>query len=350
MSPRYLVSRGGALTALVAVVSLASVPVSGQAPTAAKKSTAPTAATKTWNPPRLPDGQPDLEGVWDFSTLTPLQRPGKFESQDVLGDEDREQLQQQLQQTQATIRDPNAPTPPADAFGSYDAFWAEQAKTFTNRTSLIVDPADGRIPSMTPAAQQLRAASAAKAAAQERSGIYDTWEDLPPYTRCISRPFPRISHAYNHGVQVVQAPGQVMIFYESMHDARIIPTDGRPHPAQNMPQWNGTSRGRWQGNTLVVETINFTDKSDFQGLPQGKMRMVERFTRVDADTITYEVTMDDPTTWVRPWTLVLPWHKADDYGMFEFACHEGNIQMSTIMKGAREKERAAAAEAAKNGR
>jgi hypothetical protein len=326
------------------------VSLAGQAPTAAKPSAASTAATKKWNPPRLPDGQPDLEGVWDFSTLTPLQRPGQFEGQDVLGEEEREQLQQQVQQRQAVISDPNAPTPPADAFGSYDAFWAEQAKTFTDRTSLIVDPPDGRIPPMLPAAQQLRAARAKKADAQDKSGIYDTWEDLPPYTRCISRPFPRISHAYNLGVQVVQAPGQVMIYYESMHDARVIPTDGRPHLAQNMRQWNGTSRGRWEGNTLVVETINFSEKSDFQGVPQDKMRMTERFTRVAPNTLNYEVTIEDPTTWTKPWTFVLPWNKADDYGMFEFACAEGNIQMSTIMRGAREKEKVLAAEGAKSGR
>jgi hypothetical protein len=267
----------------------------------------------------------------------------------VLADEDREQLAQQVEQRQSVISDPNAPTPPADAFGSYDAFWAEQAKTFTNRTSLIVDPPDGRLPPMVPAAQQLRKTRATKADAQDRSGIYDTWEDLPPYTRCISRPFPRISHAYNLGVQVVQAPGQVMLFYESMHDARIIPTDGRPQPA-NMPQWNGTSRGRWEGNTLVIETINFTDKNDFQGVPQGKMRMVERLTRVAPDTLNYEVTVEDPTTWTKPWTFLLPWQKADDYGMFEFACAEGNIQMSTIMRGAREKEKVLAAEGAKSGR
>jgi hypothetical protein len=159
---------------------------------------------------------------------------------------------------------------------------------------------------------------------------------------------PRIGQAYNHGVMILQTPASVAIFYESMHDVRIVPLDGRPHLHSSIRQWNGDARGRWEGNTLVVDWTNFTEKQEFAGAPQGTMRFTERFTKVDANTINYEVTVTDSATWTRPWTFVLPW-RADDPNyqkpedLYEYACHEGNYRMmENSLKGTRALKRAQA--------
>ena len=161
--------------------------------------------------------------------------------------------------------------------------------------------------------------------------MYNSWTDHPSYTRCISRPMPRIGQSYNHGMQILQSPGYVVIFYESMHDARIISVDGRPHLDKSIQQWNGDSRGRWEGQTLVIDWTNFTDKQEREGAPQGKMRFIERLTRVDATTINYEVTVDAPEIWTRQWKFLNPWRSDDpNYkspeDLYEFACHEGNYR------------------------
>ena len=146
--------------------------------------------------------------------------------------------------------------------------------------------------------------------------------------------------AYNNNVQLVQTPGYVAILNEMIHEHRIVPLDGRPHIHDDIRQWNGDTRGHWEGNTLVVDTTNFTDTQEFRGVRQGTLHLVERFTRVDATTIDYEVTIDDPTMWTRPWTFLLPWQKDDSYEMFEYACHEGNYSMEGILAGARAQEKA----------
>ena len=302
-----------------------------------------TTIKKSWTLPRLPDGHPDFQGIWNFATATPLQRPGAVGEKDVLGDAELEQLTEQAQKQVAERNDPYAPAQSAcgtaDTVGCHDAVWIETSTRYTGRTSLIVEPADGRIPALTPEAKRLRDARATRMEAQEQSGIFDTWEDLLPLTRCVSRPLPRMTTPYNTAAQIVQAPGYVVIFYEFFHDARVIPTDGRPHISQTIRQWDGDSRGHWEGDTLVVETTNFTDKQDFLGLPQGGVRMVERFTRVDADTLEYKVTIEDPKIWTRPWTYVVPWRNEPKYIIFEYACHEGNIQMANILRGSRVKEK-----------
>jgi hypothetical protein len=332
----------GCLSFLVVIPSSVFGQTSG---TTAQKTTAQKArgAKPTWTLPRLPDGRPDFQGIWNFATATPLQRPGALGEKEVLGDAELEELAEQAKKNVAARNDPYAATQSAcgaaDAVGCHDAVWIETSTRYTGRTSLIVDPPDGRIPELTPAAKRLRDARLAKAEAQERAGIFDSWEDLLPLTRCVSRPLPRMTTPYNTAAQIVQAPGYVVIFYEFFHDARVIPTDVRPHIPGSIRQWDGDSRGHWEGDTLVVETTNFTDEQDFLGLPQGGMRMVERFTRIDAETLEYKVTIENPRVWTKPWTFVVPWHNDPDYVIFEYACHEGNIQMANILRGSRVKEK-----------
>jgi hypothetical protein len=167
-----------------------------------------------------------------------------------------------------------------------------------------------------------------------------SWEELDSYTRCISRVMPRLPQNYNHGTQIVQTPDLIVLRYEQL-DTRLIVMDGRRHLDKKIRHWNGDSRGHWEGDTLVVDTTNFTDKQEFRGIPQGGLHLVERFTRVDADTINYEVTIDDPKMWTRPWKFLLPWRKDDDYRIFEYACHEGNYGIEGILASARADEQAA---------
>ena len=272
-------------------------------------------------------GDPDLQGVYTFATDTPLEAP---------------QALTDIQRAEAAKRAASA----GRGVGAYNSFWtANEKRKSTGRVSLIVDPPDGRIPAFSPRAQKIRAEIDAERKARmvgdPVAELHDTWKDHPPYERCIARPLPRISHAYNHGVQILQSPGQVVIHYESMHDVRVIPVDGRPPLDPRIRQWNGDSRGRWDGGTLVVEWTNFTDKQMFpelaanylRAVPQGNMRFVERFTRVDATTIDYVVTVDDPTSYLTPWTFALQWWRSEDSSyqnpedLYEFACHEGNYRM-----------------------
>ena len=211
------------------------------------------------------------------------------------------------------------------------------------------------IPEMTPEAKKERDKLTAEAAAR-RVGtppyeyvLYDTWSDLPAYTQCVSRPMPRLAQSYNHGIEILQSPGYVVIFYESMHNARIIPLDGSPHLPSNVRLWDGDSRGRWEGNTLVVDWTNFDPRQEARvgGAQQGNVHYIERFTRVDEKTVNETVTVDDPTTWTKTWTYVLPW-RADDKNyqhpedLYEYACHEGNYrQMENALAGSRAIETAA---------
>ena len=282
------------------------------------------------SPARTAWGDPDLQGVYTFATETPLQRPTALASKESYTEAELQQLEKQSQQK----HEENIAT---NEHFSYNALWfvSDQGR-LTGRTSLIVDPENGRMPPLTERGERLRAENAARLAVK-RLGI-KTWEDHSNYDRCLSRPFPRVSQEYNQGVEILQTPKDVTIFYESMHDARIIPLDARPHLDPSLRQWNGDSRGHWEGNTLVVDTTNFTDKqrvddsAPFGGFPQGTMHLIERFTRVDANTIGYVVTVDDPEIWTKPWTFSLPW-RADDPAykgpedLFEYACHEGNYRM-----------------------
>jgi hypothetical protein len=294
----------------------------------------PAAAQQKFTTPRTAWGHPDLQGVYTFATETPLQRPAALADKDHYTQAELQQIEQQLKEK----HDENIAT---NEHFSYNALWfvGDQGRP-TGRTSLIVDPENGRMPPLTERAEKIRAENAARVAARRigKDTLINTWTDHSMYNRCISRPFPRVSQEYNQGVEILQTPQDVTIFYESMHDVRIIPLDGRPHPDPSLRLWNGDSRGHWEGDTLVVETANFTDKqtvndsAPFGGFPQGDMRLTERFTRVDANTIGYVVTVEDPAIWTRPFTLALPW-RADDPAykgpedLFEYACHEGNYRM-----------------------
>jgi hypothetical protein len=282
--------------------------------------------------PRTPDGRPDLEGVWDFRTITPLERPDGLGGKQRLSDEEAVQVEQQAAAA-AVDQAPKAGDP-----GTYNQFWFDRGTKVVGdkRTSLIVDPPDGRVPPLTPEGEKRRTFGGRR---DQPAGP----EDRNVAERCIlgfnSGP-PMEPRAYNNNVQLIQTPGYLVILNEMVHNARIVPLDGRPHV--NVPQWNGDSRGRWDGDTLVVETRNFlgpTSFSERQGATPG-MRLVERFRRVDADTLTYEFTVDDPKTWTRPWTVALPMTKSTDL-IYEYACHEANYAMEGMLKGARLEEKAA---------
>jgi hypothetical protein len=333
----------GALAVVVAVGSLASPSVAGQAgPVAAK-------AEKPWTAPLAPDGHPDLQGVWLSNSATPLERPKALEGRQTLTDAEVAELKERAARLfppdgnndfaagdnlfLTALADPAQYRSPGRTTGGSGEMVERE---FNNRTSLIVDPSDGKIPPLTPEAQQRRAA-AARAVRLPPAGP----EDLRGDVRCITFGTPRVGGNYGAGpysyYQIVQAPGYVVFLTETIHEARIIPLDGRPRLPQNIGQWSGDSRGRWEGKTLVVEAANFSPGGNFMG--SERLHLVERFTRVAADTLDYEVTLDDPTTWTRSWTVAIPL-KESQANIYEFACHEGNLDiMRGILLGARAEEK-----------
>jgi hypothetical protein len=287
-------------------------------------------------PRRTPDGHPDLQGTWDFRTLTPLERPSDLAGKQVLTDEEAAALEQRAAQNRVD-RAPRAGDP-----GTYNQFWFDFGTTVldSKRTSLIVDPADGRLPPLTPPAEK-RAADRTEATRRPASGP----EDRTLWERCLlgfnSGP-PMMPSGYNNNVQLVQTGEYVVILNEMVHDARIVPLGTRPHGTTR--QWMGDSRGRWEGDTLVIETVNFTSQGTgtigLRASVDENLRLVERLTLTGADTLLYEFTVDDPTVWARPWTAAIPMKKTDDR-IYEYACHEGNHGMVGILTGARADEKAA---------
>jgi hypothetical protein len=312
MSQRFLAS-----------ILLATLPLAGQ-------------GAKSWNPPRTPDGQPDLQGIWNNATLTPLERPRELAGKAFFTEQEAAEYEQRvLKDVDADRRDGGGAT---DVNRAYNEFWRDRGRVVpSRRTSLIIDPPDGRVPPLTPEGKD-RAATRAEA---RRLHPADGPEDRSPAERCIAVPNagpPMMPANYNANYQIVQTPGYVVILSEQIHDARVIPLDGRPHIPSNMRQWLGDSRGRWEGNTLVVETTNFTDQTNFQGTGE-KLRLVERFTRSGPNTILYEFTVDDPATFTKPWTAQIPMNKAEG-PIFEYACHEGNYGMAGTLSGFRAQEAA----------
>jgi hypothetical protein len=331
----------GALPIVIAVVSLASVPLAGQAPAAAAK------AGKTWTPPRTPDGQPDLQGTWTNATITPFERPIGLAGKQVLTEEEAAELEKRAAQNRID-------RPPRDGdVGNYNQVWFDSGTKVvsTRQTSLVVDPPDGRVP-VLPAAEAKRDYNLAHNA--------DSYKYMSVWDRCITRGVPggMFPAGYNNAYQIVQSPGYVVIFYEMIHEAHIIPLDPRAHLPQDVRQWNGDSLGRWEGNTLVVDTTNYNGKGwittsaasgRIKGIPQSKaLHVIERFTRVDPDTISYEVTIEDPNMYSKPWKVAFPLHRDENYRIYEYACHEGNQAVENVLRGGRAVDKAAE-EAAKKG-
>ncbi len=278
---------------------------------------------------RTPDGQPDLQGLWTNSTTTPLERPAAMADRAVLTDEEVAALD-----AEAVGRNDRPPRP-GDP-GTYNEFWWERG-TRLKQTSLVVDPPDGRIPAMT-ADGQARAGWA-------RGG--DSWTNRSLAERCITRGAPKRPGGYNNNFLILQTPGYVVMLQEMIHEVRIIPLDGRPHVDEDIRFWMGDSRGRWEGDTLVVETTNFSDQIVFNSFnccpgAGANLRLVEHFTRVDADTIDHRYTVEDPATYAGPWTAAIPMTRLDG-PIYEYACHEGNYGMENLLRGARVQEGAAVA-------
>jgi predicted amidohydrolase YtcJ len=297
--------------------------------------------------PLTPDGFPDLQGIWTNGTMTPLERPADLAGKAFFTREEAAQYEKQVRdRNNGDRRDSNAE---ADLTTGYNDFWWDRGTNIvsTMRTSIIVDPPDGRIPPLTPEAQR----QAAARAEARRLRPADGPEDRSLADRCIARGNtgpPMLPAGYNNNYQIVQTRDHVMILLEMIHDARIIPLDKRPHVPGNVRQWLGDSRGHWEGNTLVVETTNFTGKTNFRGSGEN-LRVVERFTRNDDATLLYQFTVEDPQSFTRPWSGEIPMKKAEG-PIFEYACHEGNYSMVNILSSARAEERAAEEAAAKQRR
>ena len=291
-------------------------------------------------------GDPDLGGVWDYRTMTPLERSADFAAKPVLSDEEAATYERQV-----LARRERRPLAPGSTHAQW---WLDQGTALTDdhRTSLIIDPPDGRIPSLTPEAQEWDAALRGQRPVRARQVVNARAhgpEDLGLSERCLlgySTGPPVVPHAYNNNIQLFQTPDHVVILMEMVHDARIVPLDGRPHLSSDIRQWLGDARGHWEGDTLVVDTTNFTDKTgSFDAnlrQPHGSgetLHLIERFTRTGEHTLLYEFTIDDSTTFTRPFTAVVPM-RAGNGAIYEYACHEGNYAMVNGLTSARNEERA----------
>ena len=330
------------LTVAGALVSLASALEAGQT-RAAGTATSKAGAAKAWAPSLTPDGQPDLQGVWSNHAATPLERPALLEGRQFLTDEEVARMKDRAAQFRRDASD-NAP---GDALFLATLTGQEHYKNpqatellnladeKDNRTSLIIDPPDGKIPPLTPEGQQRQRTRAA--AGNAPAGP----EDLSNFMRCITYGVPRLGgNSTDNGgyFQIFQTAGYFAFLDESAHEARVIPLDGRPHLPPAVRLWNGDSRGRWEGNTLVVDTTNFSAKSLYRGSAEN-LHLVERFTRTSPDVINYEITLEDPTTWRTPWTAVIRLKRSQDK-VYESACHEGNIDIvRDVLAGARADEK-----------
>ena len=293
-----------------------------------------------WKPSRTPDGQPDIQGTWTNATITPFERPASLGDKAFVTDAEAAKLEELA----AERRDADGGPPRAGDVGNYNQVWFDSGERVvsTRRTSLVIDPPDGRVP-LRPEAEK------ARDYAHAHEG--DSFEFMSVWDRCITRGVPggMFPAGYNNAYQIVQTRGYVTIHYEMIHEARIIPIDGRPHLPSSVRSWNGDPRGRWDGNTLVVETTNFNNKGwiatsaatgRIKGIPQTEsLRLVERFTPVDADTLVYEAIVEDPAMYTRTWTVSMPLERNPGYRVYEYACHEGNRAVEGVLRGARAEER-----------
>ena len=319
---------------LVALVSLGGAPAAAQT----------ASVTTEW-------GQPDLRGIWDFRTITPLERPEELADQAFLTEEEAANLEREVvDRNQLLATRPAERTVAADQVdrrddgspGFYNNFWLDRGTRAvgTRRTSLVIDPPNGRVPALTPSGQ----ARADASRAYRREHPADSWLDRTTSDRCLlgfNAGPPLSPGGYNQNLQVFQTPDHVVLLTEMVHTVRVVPLDGRPALGDEFGLWSGDARGHWEGDTLVVETSNFTAARRWRNTTPS-LTLVERFTRVDADTLEYEYTVSDPDTWTSPWTVSIPLRRTE-VPMFEYACHEGNHSMDGILSGQRAEDRAAAA-------
>ena len=313
----------GATVAVITILGMSWVDVEGQSPA--------TRYRTAW-------GDPDLQGMWTNSTITPLERPGTLAGREFLTEGEASALDQ-AETVRADQRATRNTT--ADVDGAYNQFWWERGKTLpTRRTSLVVDPADGRIPALTPEGQK-RAVAVAQATRNLARGA----EDRNLAERCLTRGAPKLPGGYNNNVHILQTPQYVAILQEMIHEVRVIPLDGRPHLSDGVRQWMGDSRGRWEGDTLVVDITNYHDLVMFNSYnccrgAGRNLHIVERYRRTAGDTIDYQFTVEDPTTFTKRFAIALPL-MATKGPLYEYACHEGNYGMVGILSGARAQEKAA---------
>lgn len=324
------------------------------------------APARPWTAPKTPWGDPDIQGLWPGNDMvgTPLERDRALGTRAFLTDEEFAKRvafsEEQKEIDTAETVNPNPRVARGGVFVTCEQdpnlcrngvrigppnYWDERGKP-NRQASLVVDPPDGRIPPLTPEAQKLVADRAlvrrSRACASSPGGCHDSWEDESLWDRCITRGLVGsiLPNGYNTGNQIVQAPGYVIIRNEMIHEARVIPVDGRPHVGPAIRKWMGDSRGHWEGNTLIIETTNFVP-----GIPVGNtptsdaLHLTERFTLADANTLNYQLTIDDSKTWTRPWTISFPLKRSDDYQVFEYACHEGNYYMYNALSGSRAEEK-----------
>jgi hypothetical protein len=319
------------MTAAVLIAGALGVTATGQGPA---REGGKTSAKGKWSVPLTPWGHPDLQGIWNNGTTTPLERPAEFAGREFLTDQ--ELKDRTLEAATRAERRPDSAQ--ADVDLAYNNEWWDRGVPL-KRTSLIVDPADGRLPPLT---EEGKKRVAERAAARKARGPADSWEDRPLQERCLVYhgvpPFPT---GYNNNYQIAQTPTVVAIRYEMMAETRIIPIDGRPPLDSDIRQWIGSSRGHWEGKTLVVETTNYSDKTTFRfPAANDSLKVVERFTRTSNDLIDYRFTVENPVMYTRPWTGVLPLAAAKG-PIYEYACHEGNYGMEGVLSGHRAEEKAA---------
>jgi len=364
MRRSFLSLLGGSVLVIAAVMWLDQIPLVGQVPTAtanAAKSAAPASPAGNWIPPRTPWGDPDLQGVYNTATGTPLQRPREAGDKAFYSEAEAEAFETEQE---AEIDAPPRPDYPT---GNYNDHWFDPQRrklTYDRRTSLIVDPPDGRSPPLVPLSLERERARAVAADANRRfiDGFPYNWQETSPPLRCITRQDkpPVLPAGYNSNTQIFQSPGYVALVVEMKGAARIIPLDGRPLLGKSIRNWVGEPRGHWEGNTLVVESTNFRLEGvyNYAGGQYGTnrdalppvvadpetYRLTERFTRVAGDMVHYEFTVEDPRTWTRPWTARIPWTRMDvanpGHQLFEYACHEDNYDAVHMLSAARRREQA----------
>ena len=318
---------------IITLVSLAALPLNGQ-------SSSSKPAAKSWTPPRTPDGHPDLQGIWSNALLTPLERPPELAGKATLTEQEAAAYEKQVVERNNVDRRPDIGSE-NDVARAYNNAWYDRGSKVlkTRRTSLIIDPPDGRIPALTSGAQQ-RAAQRDQA---RRLHPADGPEDRALNERCILNNTtgpPMLPGPYNNNYEIVQTPQAILLVNEMIHEPRVVAMNGRPHLPQNIRLWKGDSIGRWEGDTLVVDTTNFSDETNFRGAGPN-LHLIERFKRIAPDVLLYEFTVDDPASFTRPWTASIESTKTDG-PLLEYACHEGNYGMHNLLSAARAEEKKAA--------